>query len=107
MSFRLMIGGVEHETNQDGTAPTVLDDFLVSRGDDDFDGVNAGRTYVRGMFDAAQALGADIVGVQHAIALPSGTIDGDAYQQLKVELIARIRAALPLDAIALALHGAA
>lgn len=41
-----------------------------------------------------------------AIASPSGTVTAEAYEELRDELLARLAAALPVDAVALELHGA-
>ena len=39
-------------------------------------------------------------------AAPSGTIADEAYEFMRDELLSRLRDAMPVDAVALALHGA-
>src|SRR2546423_4532149 len=42
----------------------------------------------------------------HARALPGGAVERDFYEQIKRELLAGLRASLPLDGVYLDLHGA-
>lgn len=105
MTFRLALGGLAHETNQYVAAPTRLDDFTVTRGQDIL-AARGVRTYAGGMLDAAAELGATVVGTLHAIAMPSGVIETATYRALKQELLDRLATALPVDAVALDLHGA-
>src|SRR5688500_14680534 len=105
MTFRLAVGGIAHETNQYVPSPTDLTRFTVHEGDELLSAV-AGRTYVGSMVAAARELGADLVGTLHAYASPWGEIDAQTYADLKGRLIARVRAALPLDAAVLDVHGA-
>lgn len=105
VTFRLALGGLEHETNQYVAFPTTLAHFRVTRGKDIITG-DHGRTYLGGMLAAACDLGADVVGTLHAAAPPWGTIEGTTYLGLKDELLTALKAALPVDAVALALHGA-
>jgi microcystin degradation protein MlrC len=59
------------------------------------------------MVAAACELGAEVVGTLHAVASPWGDIDSETYDDLKGLLLDAIRSAMPLDAVALDLHGAA
>ncbi|MDI1289608.1 MAG: M81 family metallopeptidase, partial [bacterium] len=104
--MRIAIGGLSHETNQYVGAPTVLADFNVTRGSETFRR-HAGRTYIGGMLDAAAELGIDVVGTQHAVAQPSGSISADTYAALKEGLLESISLVMPCDAVVLELHGAA
>ena len=107
--MRLAIAGISHETNTyavDSTGFTGLDRFHVGRGAEIVTANRGVRTYIGGMLDAAAEIGAEVVPTVHAIAEPSGTIAADAYAALKAELLATVEAALPLDAVALELHGA-
>src|SRR5207248_2310313 len=63
-------------------------------------------TGIGGILEACASGGHDPVLTFMAVAEPSGTITASAYDQLKAELIASLRDALPLDAVALELHGA-
>jgi microcystin degradation protein MlrC len=107
MSFRVAIGGLCHETNQFLAAPTALEAFDVDTGADVLTGRMAvGRTILGGLIAGARELGAEAVGTLYAVAEPSGTIEAQAYQILKRDLLARLGSVLPVDAVALELHGA-
>jgi microcystin degradation protein MlrC len=106
---RIALGGITHETNTYATAcfgPTELDDFEVSREGEIVRRYGGTRTFIGGMLAGAEALGADLVPTVFAITQPSGTIARSAYDALKDELLGRISLALPVDAVALELHGA-
>ena len=55
---------------------------------------------------ARQALGWDLVEGMVAAAQPSGTTARAAYEALRDELLADLKAALPVDMVLLGLHGA-
>ena len=101
---RVGIIGLEHETNTFRSAPTLLGEFTITRGDDLL--VERGRrTYAGGMFDGIDAIGALAVPLVIAAAQPSGPIASDAYAALKAELVAAV-CSVPLDAVVVQLHGA-
>ena len=58
------------------------------------------------MIAAARTAGHELVPTLHASAQPSGTIEAETYRSLRDELIERISAALPVDAVVLDTHGA-
>lgn len=101
---RVGIIGLEHETNTFRSAPTLLEEFTIARGDEIL--VERGRrTYAGGMFDGIDAIGAAAVPLVIASAQPSGPIDADAYAALKAELVAAV-CSDQFDAILVQLHGA-
>ena len=104
--MRVYIGGIVHETNTYAPGRTVLGDFHVYRGDEVLQHAKGTRTFVAGMLDAADEIGAEGVPGLYAEVEPSGTIAADAYASLKDELVRTVRATAP-DVVALALHGAA
>lgn len=104
--MRVAIGGIVHETNTYCKEPTQLAEFRIWRGEEITERSRGVRSYLGGMIDAAGSLGATLVPTYFANATPSGTIQAQAYQTMKAELLEGIRAALPVDAVALALHGA-
>jgi microcystin degradation protein MlrC len=105
MGFRLAIGGISHETNT-FALPTALEDFRIDAGEE-IVAANAGvRSYTGGMLDAARRHGATVVPLIEASATPSGTIAASAFATMLDRLIAALRAAMPVDAVALQLHGA-
>lgn len=107
MSLRVAIGGLCHETNQFLPASTALEAFDVDYGPAVLTGrTSVARTILGGLIAAVRELGAEPVGTIYAVAEPSGTIEADAYQALKRELLSYLESALPADAVALELHGA-
>jgi microcystin degradation protein MlrC len=106
MSFRVAIGGISHETNTYCKENTGLGDFRIWRGEEIVARHRGVRSYLGGMIAAAEELGAELVPTLSAEATPSGLIAAEAYAVMRDELLARIGAILPVDAVALALHGA-
>ena len=104
MRRRVGIIGIEHETNTFRPGPTVLDDFTITRGDELL-AERGRRTYVGGMLDGIEAIGADAVPLVAATASPSGIITHDAYVTMRLEAV-RLAAGAGLDALAVSLHGA-
>ena len=111
MKKRMFTAGLGHESNSFSPLPTGLHSFreymLWRPGD-------APLTY-RGMetapLDAARALvHADpeweLVEGTLAYATPSAPLARSAYETLRDEILGQIETALPLDAVALSLHGA-
>ena len=106
MSFRFAVGGISHETNTYCKEKTPLGQFRILRGAQIVDNSRGVRTYIGGMIDAAEALGATLIPTLHGGTQPSGTIARDAYNSMLSEMLHGIRNAMPLDAVALPLHGA-
>jgi microcystin degradation protein MlrC len=96
--MRIAVGGIHTESSTFNPLTTTLADFRVLRGD----------ALLRDAgFRALDALrGAEVVGTLYARALPGGPVDPDAYHALKHEFLERLRAALPVDGVWLAMHGA-
>ncbi len=106
--MRVAIGGIEHETNTYATAAmglTTLGRFATLRGDE-FEKVAGTRTTIGGFMDAAERVGCELVPTFWAMAGPSGTIERSTYETLRDELLDRLSAVGPVDAVALSLHGA-
>jgi microcystin degradation protein MlrC len=109
VGLRVAIGGVSHESNTyavQASGMTTASWFDRYRGDEIVHHHRDTRTYIGGMHDALVELGAAIVPTFFAIGEPSGTIRADAYRQLRDELLHHLAAVLPVDAVALELHGA-
>ncbi len=107
--LRVAIAGISHESNTYAVAASGLTDaswFDRYRGGQIVDRYAATATYIGGMLDALTDLDATILPTFFAIGEPSGTIRAAAYVQLRDELLSALRAALPVDAILLELHGA-
>lgn len=106
--MRIAIGGISHETNTFAdavTGTTGLDRFIVRRGDEIL-GARGSATFVAGFLAACDEIGAEPLPTLWALAYPSGTITADAYATLKDELLEQLGRLLPVDAVALELHGA-
>ena len=64
------------------------------------------RDDLGGMIDAGERLGVELVPTFATSTEPSATISAAAYDQIRDELLSGIRAAGPIDAVCLSLHGA-
>ncbi len=94
---RIAIGGIRHEANTFSPVRSEYGDFHTCRGRELLDKA------VLGMEGSDQV---DFVPLFVASALPSGPVAREAYLQLKGELLAGLRKALPVDGVYLDLHGA-
>jgi microcystin degradation protein MlrC len=103
--LRILIAGISHETNTYCSGTTPLGDFWILRGER-IRRLGDTKTDVGGMLAACEAVGAEAVLGLVSGAQPSGTIAADAYASLKGEILAGLRDHGPVDAVALALHGA-
>lgn len=109
MAMRIAIGELSHETNTFCGGLTTVDDFrrfMWFEGDAIRVAHAGNRTYVGGMLDRCEELGLEAVPTFATMACPSGTIAAAAFRELMDRLLAGIRAVLPVDAVALSLHGA-
>ena len=59
-----------------------------------------------GFIDAAPEVGAELVPLLLASAAPSGTIADAAFEFMRDKLVEMLVEAMPVDAVALSLHGA-
>jgi len=107
--MRIAIGQFAHETNTFCPGVTGIEAFhrrhwLAG------EAIRAGHRGVRddlgGMMAAGERLGVEIVPTFATSAEPSATIAGSAYRAIRDELFGAIRAAGPIDALCLSLHGA-
>jgi microcystin degradation protein MlrC len=108
--MRIAIGQLWQETNTLNPLPTTRADFEAV-------GVVRGQALVETMADTnelggfIQSLRAwpespEIVGLVRLPAWPAGQATADTFAWLRDELVGALRAALPVDAVLLALHGA-
>lgn len=107
MRPRIAIGSIMTECNHLGGRPTDIRRFelyQLERGDDM---LAAPTGAVAGMVDAVRAAGAKPVPLIVATTCPGGPLTSACYRQLKGEFLYYLRAALPLDGVALSLHGSA
>ncbi|CAN5541527.1 M81 family metallopeptidase [soil metagenome] len=107
--MRFVIGEFAHETNTFCPGFTELDAFKLRHWQegDEVISLNRGvRNDVGGMIAAGERLGIELVPTLATAAEPSATISLATYESIRDNLFGRIQAALPADAICLALHGA-
>jgi len=97
---KLFFGGISTETNSFSPLPIGMESFEA-------DGILRGEAaMVEDVPRRALALGMDVVCGVYAQAAPGGLVRRDVYETLRDELLDRLRAALPVDIVALSLHGA-
>jgi microcystin degradation protein MlrC len=104
---RIALGGILHETHSFMVQPTTLADFAAQTLHYDGEVLTrmAGtRAGIAGMIAACGAY--HLIPTIYAAAMPSGVVTAHAYQTLLEALLMRLRDALPLDGVLLALHGA-
>jgi microcystin degradation protein MlrC len=112
--MKIASGGVQHETNTFSDTPTTLSDFQRDSGcGPDFSGGEvleerfAGTGTIHGGYLAGAAeLGVELLPLLSARAQPAGRVEQVAYDQLLNLFLQRLAAVLPVDALALDLHGA-
>lgn len=107
--IRVALGGIMHETHVFAEVPTGLADFqdgTFHGGDDLMDAMRGTRAGLAGMMEVGERLGWELAPTLYTMAMPSGTVEQDAYEGLVGELVERLRAAMPLDGVLLMLHGA-
>lgn len=106
--MKIFAGGIATETNTFCPIPTTLEDFFVQRAGHDASGggdpLNLDPRKLWGRLAAGR--GHEFVFGLMATAQPSGMTTASAYEQLRNELLERLRAALPVDIVLLMLHGA-
>lgn len=105
--FRIALGAIFTECNELGGVPITLDWFErydLKRGDEVL-GMRGG--VVGGMLQVLREQAQTVVPLLYASTCPGGYVTGECYATLKAELLARLRAALPVDGVLLPLHGAA
>jgi len=105
--MRIGVAGFLHESNTFLGTPTQYDDFVaasLTRGTALMERWRGAHHELGGMLDVLAA--EDVVPLLATFAVPSGTIAADAFERIIAELIDELRAALPLDGLLIALHGA-
>jgi len=107
--MRIAIGEFSHETNTLCAGLTELAHFKArewSEGEALLQAHTGVRDPLGGMIAAAERLGVEVVPTLATSTEPSGTIALATYQAIRDALFAAIRAAGPIDALCLSLHGA-
>ncbi|XOV87916.1 MAG: M81 family metallopeptidase [Pseudomonadota bacterium] len=103
--MRIAIAGIVHETNTYCRDETPASAFAQVRGERMLR-ARGTETSLGGALAACEALAIEVVPLLSASAQPSGTIEREAYDQFKNEILAGIANAMPIDGVFLDLHGA-
>ena len=111
MKKRMFTAGFGHESNSFSPLPTGLESFREYMLWRPRDAPLTHRGMETGPLDAARALVRtdpewELVEGTLAYATPSAPLTRFTYETLRDEILAQMEAALPLDAVALSLHGA-
>ncbi|MCL2833569.1 MAG: M81 family metallopeptidase [Treponema sp.] len=105
--IRILVGGINHESNSFNPIITGEDDFTVYAGDEILVNLNPGYS-ITGIVNTLREADAEIVPVLLARAVPNGLVSAAFYNRFKTEFIDRAAEAKNRDAIGgicLALHG--
>lgn len=103
MPKRVLVGGMHHESDTFNPIVTGERDVWVRRGDELLCAER--EDSLSGAIATLRSAGYDVVPTLIARAVPNGEWDKAFYLSLKDELLDALRAALPVDAICLSLHG--
>jgi microcystin degradation protein MlrC len=94
---RIAVGGIHTECSTYSPVLTTVEDFRVLRGEGLLEADNFG--FIR-------ADDIEHLPLLHARAVPGGPVSRSAYYAFKTEFLERLKAALPVDGLYLAMHGA-
>jgi microcystin degradation protein MlrC len=106
---RIAIGGIVHETHCFAETRTTLADFreqALHEGDAILKALEGSRSGIGGMIAGAAGYGWRLIPTLYGAALPGGIVAEGAYQAMLRGLLDHLAAAMPLDGVLLALHGA-
>ena len=110
---RIAIGGFQHETNTFAPSPADYAAFEsgggwpgLCVGPDIANAVAGANIPAAGAIEALHAAGHSTSGLVWAAASPSDRVTAYAYERIAGAMVERLKAALPVDAVYLDLHGA-
>ena len=102
MKKRVFVGGLHHESDTFNPIITGRDEIWVTRGADLF---TKRESSYSGIINTLVAAGYEVIPSLVARAVPNGVWDHGYYQELKAELLQKLKEAGSIDAICLSLHG--
>lgn len=105
--MRVALASFQHETHSYRAQLTTSADFHVARGAEILQRAKDTRTALGGLLAGFEEICADVRPLVAIGATPSGVIAAASYAQLREELECALLRAGQVDAVALALHGAA
>ncbi len=95
--MRIAVGGIHTECSTYSPVLMAVEDFRVLRGADLLEAE---------YFNFLEAEGVEHIPLLHARAVPGGPVSRVAYEAFKAEFLDRLSAALPVEGLYLAMHGA-
>jgi microcystin degradation protein MlrC len=110
MPLRIVTGGIAQETNTFQWEPTSLADFQkgssrILRGEKIYELEGTGNIY-GGIIAEAKRQGVELIPTTYGYAVPGGRVSREAFELMRDEIIAGVKAAMPVDGVLLGLHGA-
>ncbi|MDR0639664.1 MAG: M81 family metallopeptidase [Spirochaetaceae bacterium] len=106
--MRILVGGINHESNTFNPIITGADDFVVSYGEEIVNKDMTQDSSSVGIVRVLKKAGCEIVPVALARAVPNGVVSASFYRSFKTDFLRRVKEALvagPIDGACLALHG--
>lgn len=106
---RIALGGLVHETHAFAEPHTTYADFEAQslyQGQAIIDNMGGSRSGIGGMIEGSSKQDWEVIPTFYTSALPSGMVEQKSYERLVTNLVESIKAAMPLDGVILALHGA-
>jgi microcystin degradation protein MlrC len=107
--MRIFIAGMDTETNTFAPIPTGYDSFAemgIARGDATSRALNEPSCQLYVWRQRGEADGHEIIEGLCVCAEPGGVTVRKVYEDFRDEILAELKASLPVDAVMLALHGA-
>ena len=113
MPYRVAFGGFLHETNTFAPSRAGMEAFeqgggwpILTRGEAVFDAVRNVNVGAAGFVAEGTRRGWTLLPALWAAATPSAQVTREAFERITGDLVERIQATLPVDAVYLDLHGA-
>jgi microcystin degradation protein MlrC len=106
---RIGIAGFLHESNTFLPVATTREHFeqaSLTKGTAVIERWDGNKHELGGFLEGAKRFGFTPVPIMAAYAIPSGTIEGKAFETLVNEMVEELEKTLPLDGLLVALHGA-
>src|SRR5262249_37383510 len=110
---RIAVAGFQHETNTFAPLPATYREFeqadgwpALQRGTAMFEALDGINVPASGYTAAPKGQGHDLAPLLGCSASPSGPVTEDAFERIAAEILERLEAARPVDALYLDLHGA-
>ncbi len=111
--YKIAVAGLIHETNTFTPTPTTYADFdlfgsspPILRGEKILSTFRDVGSSMGGILDALRRADVEIVPLLWCAAQPGGIVEGETFERLLNEIITALKAAGPVDAVILDLHGA-